>query len=278
MKRLHIFPLSLALVLFMSCSESKLPVAPVSDQLVIQAYLFANRPVKDIRISTLVPYNSQQEYIPVNDAIVTLIKNGMTFSLALAKGDSGFYAYSGNDLQVEAGDRFQLQVLHNDILATAETVVPDAPKIGTLSRDTLWYPARTSKGRGQATDSSFINVEWQKQNGRDSLYYVVIQPKESYKLPSWPENIPVPYSQESNYWRTGNKWTFYHYPIHYFNLKFAGEYVFYLYHINREYADLYKVRDVFQGKQMEAPSNIENGYGIFTAFNCDSVRFFVKFE
>jgi len=272
--KVRIYILALAFATLLNCSESKLPVAPASDQLVIQAYLFANKSVKDIKISTLVPYNSQQEYIPVNDAIVTLIKNGTTFSLALAKGDSGFYDYPGNDLQVEAGDRFQLQVLHNDVLATAETVVPDAPKIGTLSRETLWYPARTSKGRGRATDSSFIKVEWQQQNERDSLYYVVIKPFKNGEL----RNIPSVHGTFSSYWESGNKWKFYSYAIDYTYFQSSGEYVFYLYHINREYADLYKVREIFQRKQMIAPSNIENGYGIFTAFNCDSVRFYVKFK
>ena len=257
------------------CSNTTQPLSSQSGQVVIQAYLFAGKPVNDVKISSLIPWHSRTKRMPINDAKVFIEKNNLVFELMQSPGDSGYYQYNGSDLTVNAGDQFSLKVFYKNQTAFATTVVPSCPEIKNISRDTLIYPQYPNR---PPEHDSQIKIEWDNEDEGDSLYYVVVRPKGHKELSIWNGYNPLPFGQESNYWLTGNEWTFYHYIIHFFNVKFAGEYVFYLYHINQEYADLYKVRDVFQEHQTEAPTNIQNGYGIFTAFNCDSIRFFVKFE
>ena len=113
----------LSVLLFISCDDENLNNI-ADNQFVVEAFLFAGQPVDDIRIKTTFPLSVEDDTsLPINNAQVTLIKDGARFQLSSSDSE-GNYQYTGDDLTVETGDTFELEVIANGITATATTTVP----------------------------------------------------------------------------------------------------------------------------------------------------------
>ena len=263
MKRIWIFVLFL--LLFLACADVKNPVAPDVFDIVIQGYLYAYKPVRDIKITTPAQPGKPETQYPINDARVILSKNGLDYNLSLSPGDSGYYSYSGQELTVQPGDSFELKVLYNGKTAHAITLVPNTPKITLVSRDTLWADRETV-----VSDSNKITVKWESPDNSNAYFFTDIKPHSRFPWDDFesPSNIHRHVSFEE-------KWKSHEYTITVYKSTFGGEYLFIIYQINREYVD-FLMNDVYiDGKRKKPFSNIENGYGIFTAFNSDSCLFYV---
>ncbi|MEA2064319.1 MAG: hypothetical protein U9P14_11515, partial [Gemmatimonadota bacterium] len=112
------------------CAD-KITFEPESDLVVIQAYLYAGKPISDIRITSTLGLGSVDSLAPpINDAQVQLIKNGICYLLDPA-GKNGYYryrteCYEGDcpigELSVEAGYVFMIDFFYLDNVATAQTV------------------------------------------------------------------------------------------------------------------------------------------------------------
>jgi hypothetical protein len=103
---------SLAAVLG-GCGDPPL-VAPGEEEPVVRAYLYAGQPVTEIQLTRTVPINPTDSNVaaappPINDARVTLVRNGVRYALTRAPGDSGYYQYTGLDLVVREGDSWTLE-------------------------------------------------------------------------------------------------------------------------------------------------------------------------
>jgi len=108
--------LFVASILFISCDDENLNNI-AANQFVVEAFLYAGEPIDDIRIKTTYPLSEQEDIsAPINNAEVTLIKNGQRYDL-VPSGDEGFYNYPNNDLTVKTNDVFQLEVIHDGITA-----------------------------------------------------------------------------------------------------------------------------------------------------------------
>ena len=66
------------------------------------------------------------------------------------------------------------------------------------------------------------------------------------------------------------------YNIHSRSLRYYGNYRVVLYKVNEEYANLYESTSTSSQSLTDPYSNIENGKGIFTAFNTDTLFFEVR--
>ena len=76
-------------ILLSSCVEENLNNI-AENQFVIEAFLYAGEPIDDIRIKTTYDLSSEEDVsVPINNAIVTLIKNGERYNL-ISSGDDGF--------------------------------------------------------------------------------------------------------------------------------------------------------------------------------------------
>ena len=71
-----------------------------ADLVVVEAFLFVGEPIDDIRLTETVPLSDTIDAPPINDASVVLYKNGLSYTL-VPTGDSGYYAYPGDDLSIE---------------------------------------------------------------------------------------------------------------------------------------------------------------------------------
>lgn len=272
--------LSFIALLFSSCIEENLNNI-AANQFVIEAFIYAGEPIDDIRIKSTFPLSQEEDTsAPINNAEVTLIKNGQRFSL-VPSGTDGFYNYPGNDVSVETNDVFQIEVVHNGITATGETIVP-TPTVGlVLSDDSLKVPQLPfSEGReaivaaiGEFLRESRIEATW--DNPSEDLYFMVVESVGDTIDPIFPSQV-IDALANFRFVSEPTEDT----SITFFGgaLVSFGTYSVRVYHINQEYANLYENRTQDSRDLNEPPSNIQNALGVFSAFNSQEAFFEVARE
>lgn len=267
MDRRHL-SMILAATLVAGCDSTS--TEPEEDDLVVvEAFLFAGEPIDDIRLTETVPLSDTIDATPINDASVVLVKNGLSYTLVPA-GDSGYYAYPGDDLAIEVGDTIGLEISYLDAVVTAETVVPETPVDVGIDRDILFVPEfEFGAGRGGFnSEDSQLAASW--SNPDQLLHYVVIESLDD----SAESIIPEEFSALGERFRLVTEPTTddYHF-INMMALRDLGPHIARVYRVNEEYAQLYENRTQDSRDLNEPPSNIIGGLGVFSAFASDSVFF-----
>jgi len=264
MKKL-IFLLLITALYFAGCSNDSL-TNPNSDLIVVRGYIYAGEPVDDIQITSTLPLGSEETKAPpINDADVSLIKDGVRYDLVPSLGDSGYYHYEWDDLTVNEGDEFEIAVSYQNQHASGKTTVPNPPRNVTLSSETLLVPDFSSFGPGGFNDSSYtIFVNWEYDPS--SLFYVVIECIEEN-----PDSIDT-FMSFGGKARASRKFisaptNMNEYRIQWRSVSFYGKHRIKVYRVNQEYADLYSSRQQDSRDLNEPLTNIENGLGVFSAFN-----------
>jgi len=274
MKKYTIY-LSFISVLFFSCVEENLNDI-AANQFVVEAFIYAGEPINDIRIKTTFPLAETEDIsVPINDAEVTILKNGQRFPL-VASGIDGFYHYPNDDVSVNTGDVFQLEVVRNGLTATAETIVPTPTTGLVLSEDSLKVPILPfSEGReaiveaiGNFLRNSSIEATWDNPN--EDLYFMVVESVSDTIDPIFPAQVI----------EALERFRFVSEPTDENSIRFLGgtlvsfgTYSVKVYHINQEYAALYENREQDSRDLNEPPSNVTNALGVFSAFNSQEAFF-----
>jgi len=268
-------------LLFLSGCTEDTPIVPGEDLVVIRGFIYANEPVREIQLTSTLPLGSEDlNAPPVNDAEIILIKNGTGYQLEPSTGDSGYYHYGGSDLSIEAGDKLEIQINYEGVVITGETEVPPPPEDITISEETLILPKTIDPSTGGFDKGALfgeLTVRWEKVEG--SLYYITIDNVEQelqeiiidmgFRTMNLSESrfnfISNPTSRDSM-------------RVNLRDISHLGRHVVKVYRINQEYADLYQSRNQDSRDLNEPLTNIKNGLGVFSAFNSDSLFFYVKQE
>jgi len=260
------------ILLFWGCSKN--PVLPTESQVVVQAFLFDHEAVNDIFVGRSNPVGSEDSTNqPITTAVVSLQKNGITYGLVADASRAGYYVYNSMDLTVAAGDQFSLRVLADGTTVTADTEVPQKPVGVSISQSVVTFTIDTlSTPRGTMTRvilQDTVSIQW--SNETNDLYYVVIKSTDPNRTAiSTDSTIPFPSRSFVSSPTTANR-----YRLSETELRYTGQYCAYVYHVNKEYADLYKSREQDSRDMTEPFTNIRNGLGVFSAFASDTVSFVV---
>ncbi len=273
LKIILILSISLA-ILFISCEDNNLTISE-TESIAIQAYLYANEKVDDIRINSTVTLDVDTNYAPpINDAEVILIKNNVEYYLESSAGDSGYYHYSGDDLTVEIGDNFILQINYKEHEIYAETTVPVPSTNIVLSNTTIEVPdfenADFSEIREWMRNSESSNIDLTWENDNATWFYVILENVEDN-----PEEIEKMFGDKMKK-RIFPPISDLQFQIRQQSITHLGQHRIKIYTVNSEYADLYSSRNQDSRDLQEPLTNIEGGLGVFTAFSCDSAFFNVK--
>jgi len=147
-------------ILFISCGEGKVTVTNESyePRIVIEGFLFPNQNVEKIRITRNFKLDeniSNRDILVIEDAIVNLIdENGTPFRLffhSSSNFDDNYYEYRGNELVIEYGMTYTLDVTATvegkELHTRATTTVPEIGfKIAEVNFDSLEYRQREVNG------------------------------------------------------------------------------------------------------------------------------------
>ncbi len=267
--------LSFITILFFSCGEENLNNL-AENKFVIEAFIYAGEPIDDIRIKTTFPLaNEEDTSSPINDATVTIIKDGQRYAL-VSSGNDGLYHYPNNDVTVETNDVFQLEVEHNGVTAFAETTVPTPTRGLNLSQDSIKVPQLPfSAGRdsivaviGRFMRNSVIRANW--DNPEEDFYFMVVESVSDTIDPIFPAQVldalerfrfvSEPTEDDALVFLSGALVSFDKYSVK-------------VYHINDEYTALYENRNQDSRDLNEPPSNVQNALGVFSAFNSQEAFF-----
>lgn len=264
----------------MSCSSEEEDSQPFY---VVEAFIYSGEPVDDIRIKELTPLDSGSDASAplISDAIVTLIKQGNSFSLSF-DNETGKYYYPGADLSIETGDFVRLEVEANGRSSFGETIVPLIPDSVRKDIDNLIVPELTVslQLRDMIIDlfeKARLAVEW--DNTQRDFHYIVIEDREEVIDPILPEIVPEEAKELLSSFRfisepTENT----SFDVVGVALETYGTHVAKVYRVNQEYADLFQ-NDTQDSRDLNAPpTNMIGAFGIFSAFAGDSVVFEVVRE
>ncbi len=268
--------LVLAVVLFfIGCVNTGYNPEDDIQKVVIFGYLYANEPVSDVYVRTLIVYGDPEDSVSqyqhsVEDAKVTIkYDNSEKLLVHTSNGQ-----YEASDLIPEIGKTYSIEVIvrdtiHNcDIIATAKTVVPGKAQTPTLSDTTVQCKKYASGMEVDWSDRPEITLSI---DNPDHSFYIaqVVNKEENPELivGTWfPEADFRPFDSEKFRLRMAS-------DFYYF-----GKYELKVYKLNDEFADICYNKAVvsWTGKVPDpSSSNINNGYGLFTALTCSDI---VSFE
>lgn len=258
-------------VFLLACQEDRNSVP----QFIIQGSIFAGEPVNNIVVKALVPIDEVDTVDRIIDnAIVTIEKNSVRYNLDF---DNDHYYYGGNDLEVQSGDVFRLEVTVDGLTASAETTVPNATQGLTLTESEVVVPAlRLSfdlvDELGELFFTNRTTAKW--ENPTEDLHFVVVEPVVNPFDSIFPPGFP----QEGIDFLSSFKFAPSATELDTFSIigisfESYGRHRVKVFRVNQEYADLFDNPTQDSRDLTAAPSNVVNGFGIFSAFAADSVFF-----
>ncbi len=110
----------------------------------------------------------------VNDAQIFISTVDAVFELIPSAGDSGYYHYPGDDLEIIIGEEYFIEFEFGVDRVEAETVVPEKPEGLSISEDIIEIaPIIEFQDLANFRDLSQIEVTWSNPDG--DYYYVVVE-------------------------------------------------------------------------------------------------------
>lgn len=236
------------LFFLISCAENDAAFNS-SVPLVVEAYLFENKPVENIKLSFVRGINNQSNLVAASGASAFIIWKGIFYPL-VETSRPGFYSAEDESLQIKSGETYELYINYMGENHEAEATVPPSPSQLMASKDTLEF----------SDNDDFIDITW---NNPDSLWHLGVISDINPASTEFPFNnfFSIP-TQASKLDIKPN------------NLQSTGNKLFIIYGITDEYQELYRISNSTLASSYAG--NVSNGFGIFAAFSSDTLSFVVK--
>lgn len=266
----------LILLLIINACTQETSVTLDTKTAVIEAYLFAGQPVDSVRITQSYAYTRETtDLITLNDLEVKISDGQQTYTLDY--NTEGIYQNSG--FVPQGGQTYVLTFDHNGETIRSETFVPQKRAV-SISKTTIYLEKIEDTGGfpggGIGGEQEAIEVEW--DNAEGDYYYVLIENIEDN--PEFVNDRLAQFQANGNALRfsriTEPEISDFHALNSRRDLSQFGTYRIIVYRVNPEYAALYESSGTSSVSIAQPPSNIENGLGIFTGVNSDTVYLEVK--
>jgi hypothetical protein len=233
-------------------------------KLVLNAYLYEDKPVTSIRLSEALPFASPDTLYPlISDARISILWQENEFPL-LPSDSAGFYHCPDINLRIVPGEKYSIKVLYTEKILSAETKVPEKPDSMKLSSTRIEINSNLSAWEMRQEGIADIEVTWVNPDG--DYFYVLVE-----NIENEPEDIEFGFSGpmgQSNFRFLTQPFITDTYIIRVFlSVRQYGTHRVRLFRVNQEYADLYENREQDSRNLTEPLTNIKNGLGIFTAFS-----------
>ncbi len=273
MKKILIYLLFI-LIFSQACTDETVEI-PFTNTIVVAGYLYAGEPVSNIKITRLIPFNTDStEVFYINDAEIDIIHQDISYRLVLSEGDSGYYHYPGEDLQIIAGEHYEFRMNYYNQEITAQTIVPNKPEEISISTEEIFiepiYEFYDMRNRNMID----VDITWKNDIGE--YYYLLIDNIETDPFPIDVNGILDGFVGGKNFSFITQPTQLDVYRLRGMTLQQYGTHRAKVYKVNQAYADLYESSEQDSRNLNEPLSNINNGLGIFTSFNSNSIFFEVK--
>ncbi len=226
-----------------SCASLETPDA----SLVVEAYIYENNPIDNIKVSLVNPIDNQIITETVSDIEIYIMNRNIKYKLNI-DADGTFKA--DDKLRVKEGEQYELLILYNDLEITAQTTAPPSPQGLIANKDTLF----------RNNSSDLIRTTW---NNPDSLWHLGVISNLNPESQDFPFNNFFSIPTRKNQLEISSN-----------NVNIEGPAHFILYGITEEYQKLYRISSSSIGSTNAG--NLSNGFGVFSAFSSDTLTIYIK--
>ncbi len=229
---------------------------------VVEAYLNVGQPF-EVKVSRQIPYSENAVFSSDDlDALEVSIFDG-TFYYNLTSSGGGIYKDTLN--MVEQSGTYELEFLYNNSTIYASTSIPSKP----INFNSSVTEAFISNDFFTESDPDEIELSWNNTNG--SYHVIFIENIESnpdaiydFDGNTRDKQFSIPPTQTNNYSLRVRRFSYY------------GNHRVILFHVNPDYAALFNSTETTSQNLTNPPTEIENGYGIFTGLDSDTLFINVK--
>lgn len=264
------YSITFILIILYSCTKEEETAPEDFDIPVVEAFLEPGGNVM-VKLSKMLPFTEDEytESLIIDNAQVYINYNETDYLLSPVNGNPGHYENLNSNLTIISGGTYSLFFDYNGSSVTSTTSIPKKPV--NVNLNNIIFEVDTPMTMG-ATQNTAI-VTW--DNPDNSYYQITAEYLESSYTPineNFDSETFADFQKTSTDPISGNL----------FNLNtrqhllFFGNYRIIVYKINLEYVNLYE--DIGQSSQnlTEPLTNINNGLGIFTGLNSDTLLLEVK--
>ncbi len=237
---------------------------------VVESYVTPGDSVS-IQVFQILQYTSTDTVTKtIDNCIIQLFHNNKIYQVPFV--DSGLYILKGINPKIQAGDSVSIRFEVNNEIISASTTIPQKPTNYTSTTTSITMPDFSAGfNRELFRGQEPIELSW--NNDDESYYMVVVKPIDTTNnLIYSADTIGRP---RIRVFRNEPSISSY-YRLEIFNFSYYGYQNVILYHLNPEYAALYKFSGNTSLNIKEPPTNINNGFGIFTGLNADTITVNVK--
>jgi hypothetical protein len=229
-----------------------------SAKVVVESYLAPNQPV-NVHITKEILYTSTDTTQTIDNLTIEIICNNIHYSLTSI--GSGNYT-SDTSLHIIIGNTYKLEFEYNNSIISASTIIPSKPKGFTQSATSIVVQQFNPGSTTMPTFPDPLELDW--DNSNHDYYIIVVKNIESTLVPTDTVNSNRPAFRtqptQSNI-----------YKIQAMQFKYYGTHNIILYKLNPEYAALYNDNGSNSLNLSSPVSNINNGLGIFTGIDADTL-------
>jgi len=251
--------LALIIITISACQKLNLQVAD-TDVAVIECYISPDNPVS-LKIFQQLIFESEDTTVNyLNDLTVRIKYNDQWYNLS--NDSDGIYI--SNEIPLIVSGEYELEIVYNEKTITAITTIPSKPEGFTASDDTIKVvDYDESPPEPGADEPDPITLSWDNDNSDYYLLVVENIEDDPVLINDTTDRPAMIFRSEptQDYTQDINSRSFMYYGLH----------RIILYKLNAEYAELYEQLGTSSLDITAPPSNIENGLGIFTGVNSDTL-------
>ena len=257
-------PSFILLLLFLSACNTESLVIPYNDKPVVESYLYVGKPIT-VKVSRLAAYESDAILSgdDLTNLSVTISKEGKMYPAMYNATDSLYHG--PQDLLVEEGVDYTLDFSFNNKEVTATAQALSKPKDFKQSEATLYitsFNGTFSGGTPVIPDP--LKLTW--LNPENDYYMVIIE-----NLEAEPQPINTSVNNVARRVFRNQPAQTSETEIGPRSFQYYGHHRLILFHVDADYASLYKDSGTSSQNITTPPTNVNNGLGIFTAINSDTL-------
>ena len=244
---------------------------------VVQAYLVPGQPIS-VQVTKQIPFvdDTTGQGQPINGLALSITNAAKTYPLQTL--GNGTYQ-SGGDITVKTGQTYQLDFDYTGRHVSGSTVIPSRPVSFSASQTEIY---RTAISPGMGGSGGFgnqaatpVRLTWANPTGE--YYFVVVDNIEASPVAiiNRPNNPAVPATNANRRFRSQPVQSDFT-NIQPQSFQYFGRHRVVLFHLNPDYAALYKQNSTSTQNVSTPPTTLTNGLGLFTGINTDTLYLAVK--
>ncbi len=259
----------LPLVLLVSCQKQLIDSESAANVPVVKSYINCGANSIKVEILKITPYSADE----ASDTQAITGLNVYINDQLLSETSPGVYKFDLAGNTVKAGDIYNLKFDFYNKTISANTIIPKKAENFAISDSAIEMERIDSGSMGPGPDS-YDPVELTWDNPNEDYHFLAIKYMEGSEdyidMNMKGREFPKMRNTAPN---TDNAFN-----ITSRDIEFFGTYRIILFTVNKEYAELYENVSTSSNNLTNPVSNIENGWGIFTGINSDTLFLEVKEE